>query len=140
MKKIVLDKDITAMYVRATSFPDGIQAAFDQLGKLLPMKSDRQIFGISWLEDGTISYKAAAAEKYEGEATEYGLETFIIKKGDYASQFITDFKKDISAIGTTFQELLKHPFLDPNGYCLEWYKGPDDVLCMVGLDAEKENL
>jgi predicted transcriptional regulator YdeE len=139
MEKYELVKDIIVMYVPAESFPEGIQDAFENLESKLPSKDDRILFGISWPdENGKIMYKAAAEEKYKGEGKKYELDIFAIKKGIYASELVKDYKKNLSLIGITFQQLLKHPQLDTNSYCLEWYKGCDDVICLVKLDLEKE--
>ncbi|MEI9810898.1 MAG: transcriptional regulator [Bacteroidota bacterium] len=134
MEKTVLEKDITVMYVQATSFPEGIEAAFRSLESKLPVKDGRTFFGISWPDkQGKIMYKAAAEEKTEGEAASYDFDTFIIKKGTYMSESIKNYMQDISQVGSAFNRLLKHPELDTSSYCLEWYKGPD-VLCMVRLE------
>jgi predicted transcriptional regulator YdeE len=139
MEKYELVKDIMVMYVPAQSFPEGILPAFEKLETKLPSINGRIFFGISWADkNGKIMYKAAAEEKYSGESKNYELDTFTIKKGTYVSELIKDYKKDLSLVGHTFQQLLMHPELDSRGYCLEWYKGNDDVLCLVKLDPAKE--
>jgi hypothetical protein len=35
--------------------------------------------------------------------------------------------KDISGIRETFDKLLSHPDIDPDGYCVEWYLSNKDV-------------
>ena len=136
MEEYELVKDINLMYVPVASFPEGIPAAFEKLGSLLPAEGNRTMFGISWPDkNAKIIYKAAAEEKYRGEGKKYGLDTFIIKKGTYISELVKDYKKSLSQIGDTFQQLLKHPDIDTKGYCLEWYKGNDDVLCLIKLNA-----
>ena len=127
------------MYVPAVSFPEGILSAFEKLESKLPPDDDRIRFGISWPDkSGKIQYKAAAEEKYKGEGKKYELDTFTIKKGMYACELTKDYKKDLSRIGAAFGQLLKHPELDINSYCLEWYKDNDDVLCLVKLDIGKK--
>jgi hypothetical protein len=139
MEKYKMVKDIIVMYVPAQSFPGGIQPAFEKLESKLPSTNDRTFFGISWAgKNGKIMYKAAAEEKYNGEGKNYELEIFTITKGTYISELIKDYKKDLSQIGDTFRQLLQHPELDSNGYCLEWYKGNADVLCLVKLDLQRE--
>ena len=138
MKKHELTEDIAVLYVPAESFPGGIQPAFDKLEERLSSKNNRKFFGISWPDQhGQILYKAAAEEKYDGEGKIYELDTFTIKKGTYISELIEDYKNNLPLIGTTFRQLLQHPELDTNSYCLEWYKG-NDVLCMVKLDPAKK--
>jgi len=136
MEKYELARDIVVMYVPASSFPEGIMPAFKNLEQTLGNNNDRTFFGISWGdENGGIVYKAAAEQKYDGESKKYNLDTFTIKKGTYISELIQGYQKDVSLIGTTFHQLLSHPELDENGYCLEWYKGPNDVLCLVKLES-----
>ena len=94
----------------------------------------RKFFGISYLESPSkIIYKAAVEESYPGEGEQLGCETFIIKKGQYISDYIKDFMSDIPKIGHTFQELLADQRIDPNGCCVEEYVNDKDVRCMVRL-------
>jgi hypothetical protein len=140
MEKYELVKDIIVMFVPAVSFPEGILPAFEKLESKLPSTNDRTFFGISWPDkNGKIMYKAAAGENYSGEAKNYELDIFTIKKGTYISELIKDYKKNFSQIGDTFRQLLQHPELDSNGYCLEWYKNNDDVLCLVNLDPQRKD-
>jgi len=137
MEQITIDKDIVLVYVTASSFPEGIMAAHQQLHSMIPFSSQRKYYGISFPEDDKIIYKAAAEEMYPGEAAEKGLETFTVKKGEYASILVSNYMHDKTAIGEAFQKLLKHPQLDPTGFCLEWYVSKEDVQCMVPL---KQNI
>lgn len=140
MEKYELVKDIMVMYVRAQSFPGGILPAFEKLESKLPSTNGRTFFGISWPDkNGKIMYKDAIEEKYSGEGKNYELDTFTIEKGTYISELIKDYKKDLSRIRDVFRQLLQHPELDTNGFCLEWYKGNDDVLCLVKLDPANED-
>ena len=133
MEKYELVKDINVFYIPADSFPEGIKAAFEKLESIVPSESNRIVFGLSWPDkNGKIMYKAALEERYPGEGKKYGLNSLVIKKGSYISELVNDFASDLSRIGQTFQRLLEHPDIDPNGFCVEWYKGPD-VLCLVGL-------
>ena len=135
MEKYELVKDINVLYVRAASFPEGIKSAFEKLESVVLARDDRIVFGLSWPgKDGMILYKASLEEKYPGEGKNFGFHSFVIKKGSYITELVNDFTSDLSLIGQAFQHLLKHPGIDPNGYCVEWYKGPD-VLCMVKLDG-----
>jgi hypothetical protein len=137
MEKFELNEDIKVLCAQASSFPAGIQTAFQELEKKLPDLAQRQVFGISYGDGkGNIIYKAAASMLQDDEASQ-GFEPFTIKKGIYISELIQDFMKNIPQIGITFQRMLKHPALDTGSYCLEWYKGKD-VLCLVKLDPIKE--
>jgi predicted transcriptional regulator YdeE len=134
METIQLDNDITVMYVNATSFPEGVLAAHQQLHSLIPFSTERKYYGLSRPDDGNgIIYKAAAEEKQTGEAAKLNLETVTIKKGNYISATLHDYMKDLPAIGTTFQQMITRPDIDPEGYCVEWYLSDIDVQCMVRL-------
>ncbi|MCW3121020.1 MAG: putative transcription activator, partial [Flavipsychrobacter sp.] len=56
---------------------------------------------------------------------------FIISKGNYNEIVIRNFMQQIPAIGQAFQQLITQPDVDPDGYCIEWYVGENDVKCMV---------
>ena len=134
MEKYFLNTDIHVFYVQANSFPDDIKPAFDKLHSLIKMTTNRRFFGISYLEKpGKIIYRAAVEEDYPGEGKSLGCESFTIRKGEYINQYIQDFMKDIQVIGKTFEQLLKFPDIDPNGYCLELYEGMVNVRCLVPL-------
>jgi hypothetical protein len=133
VETIIIDRDIKVLYEQAASFPDGVKEAHEKLHSLFPFSTQRKYFGISRPENRVIVYKAAVEEIAEGEAEKFGLPTMILKKGNYISIIIHDFMKDIPAIGRTFQQLLSHPGIDPEGYCVEWYFNMKDVRCMVRL-------
>jgi len=136
MQNYILEKNIPVMCVAATSFPDGVMDAYKKLQSNIADSKERRYFGISYPnKDGAITYKACAEEKNEGEAKKLGLESFMIKAGNFASIYIVDHMSDSESIGHAFKELLKNPNLDPEGYCLEMYKDFDDkdVNCMVPL-------
>src|SRR6476619_5032265 len=110
-EKYFIDKDIRVACVKASSFPMGIGEAYHKLGATLPAPEQRKFYGISYADkDGNIIYRAAANELHEGEAEEFGLETF--------------------------KKLLRDPRIDrEQGYCLEIYPNAKDVRCMVLLDS-----
>ncbi|MEO6166207.1 MAG: hypothetical protein ABIO46_02995 [Chitinophagales bacterium] len=134
MEEYFLKKDITVMCVTASSFPEGVMAAHEELHSVFGSSGNRRFFGISHPdESGNILYKAAAEQLNEAEAIESGYEIFTIKKGTYYTEFIPNFCDDVQIIGKTFQALLKHPRLYPQGYCLEIYESDTDVRCLVPL-------
>jgi len=134
METIRLDNNITVMYVNATSFPDGVLSAHQKLHSLIPYSTERKYFGLSRPEGGGgIVYKASAEVLESGEAEKLNLETIIIKKGSYISATLHDYKKDLPAIGTTFQQMISRTDIDPEGYCVEWYLNDKDVQCLVRL-------
>jgi predicted transcriptional regulator YdeE len=132
MESKLIQEDIPVFYVEASSFPTGISAAFEQLFSQLPDKSDRRIFGISRPENGKIVYRAAAeiTDSEEFDPTQIML----IPKGEYAGVMVQNFQQDVNQVGMAFQKLTSLPSIDPNGYCIEWYQGQSDVLCLVRLN------
>lgn len=138
MQTSKLDSDIIVAFIRAKSFPEGIQAAHEELHRRVRYDGVRKFYGISRPDQaGRIEYMAAA-EIIPGEAALADLEQFIIKKGHYRAIGIPEFRKDIPAIERAFQQLLGIPGIDPQGACVEWYPNLTDVHCMVRL-ADKEH-
>ncbi len=135
METMIIQQDIPVFYVEASSFPEGILAAHQQLHSTVPFSSNRRYFGISRPEDEVIRYKAAAEELQPGEAEQFGRKKMVLKKGSYISETIKDYAKDIQVIGKTFEQLMNYPGLDPQGYCVEWYINGTDVQCMIRLEA-----
>ena len=138
MQPYYLDHDIHLCCVPAKTFPDGVQAAFQQLSKIFPdQQGKRRLFGVS-CPDGkdSLVYKAAVEEKYAGEAAALGLETYLLRKGEYLSTTVHNFMSDIPAIGKAFQALVNAPGVHPNTVGVEEYINGTDVRCMVPMFAE----
>ena len=134
METYTIPQNINAVYVQATSFPNGVMAAHKQLHAKVAAGNGRRFFGISYPnEKGGIIYKAAANELHPGEAGELGLETFTIRKGDYISEVLTDWCTQEGKIKDIFQQLLQHAKVARDGYCLEEYINDRDVRLMVTL-------
>jgi hypothetical protein len=134
MEKYKIEKDIKLFYVQAESFPLGVGGAFKRLNELIGDDKTRLLYGISFPDGaGSIVYRAAVEETSAGEAEKAGCPIFIVRKGDYISAYLRDWKKDESIIGRTFQELLRDPHIDKQGYCLEIYPNEKDVRCLVPL-------
>ncbi len=126
------ENDIPCYRIQASTFPEGVLAAHQALHRHFSFDGTRRFFGISQpAGKGQIIYWAAV-EKKEGDVMPADIsDEFVIKKGEYYGEEIKNFRKDIPAIGQTFQALLQHPALDPEGYCLEWYIKMEDVICLV---------
>lgn len=136
IEKSVLEKDIKVFYVTAKSFPFGVLEAHQKLHSMIFENKDRMYFGISAPNNkGEIIYKAAAEEISENEGEKLGCESFTIKKGDYLSIIIKNYKKDLESIGRAFEKILAEPNIDPTGYCLEIYLNNDDMKCLVKVLA-----
>lgn len=129
-----LDNDIKVFCETAKSFPDGIAKAQQDLHSLVPFSGERRYFGISRPnEKGAVFYQAATEEVYQGEAEEYGFETFIIESGRYISLLVPDFIDNVQQIVKAFQMLTVYPGIDPEGYFIESYLNERDVRCMIKL-------
>lgn len=133
-EKHEIKNDIVVCCIRAESFPGGVKAAHEQLHQLIPMKPNRQYFGISYPDiNRNILYKAAVNMLNYDEPEKLNCETDLIKKGTYYGTVMTDFMKNIPEISNIFKQLLTHPELDPEGYCLEIYLNNSDVHLLVKL-------
>lgn len=135
MEPYHLDQDIRLCCVAAKSFPDGVMAAFEQLMDIFPdQQGQRRLFGVSWPDGkGSMVYKAAVEEKFQGEAQHLGMESYLVKKGEYLSTTVHDFMNDIPSIGKAFRQLVEAPGVDPNTVGVEEYINTTDVRCMVPL-------
>ncbi|GGB17667.1 transcriptional regulator [Puia dinghuensis] len=138
MEPFHLDNDIRLCCVSAKSFPDGVMAAFQQLMNIFPdQQGKRRLFGISWPDGhGGMVYKAAVNETYTGEAEALGLETYLLKKGEYLSLLVHNFMSDIPSIGKAFGQLVEAPGVHPYTVGVEEYINTADVRCMVPMFAE----
>ena len=136
-----LDNDIRVACIKASSFPDGVLAAHQQLHALVAFDGKRKFFGISYgTGNGQIEYMAAVEELPGDLLFDPGFPRFTIKSGTYLLAEISDFRKDIPAIGKTFEQMLKVPGIDPHGACIEWYPNMNDIHCMVRLaDHQTKN-
>lgn len=134
MEKIKWKNSIPLLCVKADRFPEGIKNAFDQLEAVIPRRRDQTLYGISYgTENGQIIYYAAAVENYPGEAESLGLKKFILRSGFYLSVGISNWRSSEARIPLLFSEMLNHPEIDPDGYCLEVYPNLDDLQCLVKL-------
>lgn len=134
MEITTLDRDILIHCITASSFPEGVQQAHESLHALFQFNEQRNYFGISWPgKDGKIIYKAAAEELYNGELEDHELETKTIVKGDYLFIDVSNFMKDIPAIGKAFQQLIHDERIAPDGFCIEWYLRQNLCRCMVKM-------
>ena len=129
-----LNEDVQTFCVMAHAFPGDAQGCHARLRALLPTTAGRVFYGISHGDaDGNIIYRAAVAEKFEGEAEQYSCERFTILAGQYLSQTIMQWQQNMGSMGAIFQEMIHDPRLDPMGYCVEWYKSDTELLCMAKL-------
>lgn len=137
METILLEKDIPLLVLAAASFPNGVLAAHQELHRRVPPVKERSYFGLSRPEGGVIRYQAAAEQLSPEEGRLLGLGTVVLPRGRYLSHFLPNFMQQVSLIGATFQQLLQHPELDPEGWCVEWYGAEQkNVTLLVRLNDE----
>ena len=92
-----LKNDIIVFGVRVKNFPGDVGEAFHDLIKLFPTDDGRSYFGIfSMAEEGNMVYYAAAEETHPGEAEKYKCERLAIEKGEYLTEPIRDWRKNIA--------------------------------------------
>jgi hypothetical protein len=136
MEKYRIEKDIEVVFLTSPKFPNDVPATYKKLNTLVPDNPSRRFFGISHPDKtGEIKYNAAAEILPLEIISNPELQKFTITKGNFVALYIVNHFKDSKSIGNAFESLLKHPKLDPNGYCLEVYKNYSDldVHCMVRI-------
>lgn len=133
MEKYKLNNDINVFGFEVKTFPAGIGEAFDSLVKKIPEGLGRDYFGITFRNsEDKVVYLATAIEKEDGEAEKYHYDRYTIKKGDYATERVLDWRKKTDSIKYVFEKLFKSA-KGAVGPCVEWYKDESEMLCMVRL-------
>lgn len=133
MHAIDIPDDISVFGFEVIRFPEDIGTAFQKLLSLFRSLETRKILGISRPNQGKIHYFVAAEEMHADEFPKSYLQSFTLPKGTYMGIWVRDYAQDPSQIGKAFEHLIALPNLDPMGYCIEWYQGEKDVLCMLRL-------
>lgn len=132
MEQFEIKQDIPIFYVEAESFPEGIERSHQALRGLLDHTVSRRYFGVSRPNShGIIEYKAAAEELQAGEGRNFHCKTMILKKGTYYSIYLENYIQRPESIGEAFALILLQPDLDPRGYCVEMFDGPENIRCLV---------
>jgi len=139
MKKYNLENDIKVFGVEVKSFPEGIGDAFDKMANMISGGFDRSYYGLSRMTGKGIIYKAAAEEKFEGEAEKYDCERYIIEKGEYLMKTLKDWRLKTDLIKDIFHELMTDTGVDQNSECIEWYKDDNEMLCMIKTAGTKNS-
>ena len=136
MEKQVIENDITTFGFRVKTFPDGIGEAFNELiQKTGDCASERNYYGISYMQEGNIIYNVAAEEKQEGEAEKYKYSTFIIEAGNYVIEKLDDWQTKTNCIKDVFSKMMQQENVDTKRPAIEWYKNDKEMLCMIKAKA-----
>ena len=132
MEKFNLKNDIKVFALHVTSFPKGIDEAFDELIKKTgDCAGNRNYYGISEFKNGKMFYYATAEEINEGEAKKYGYESYTIKSGEYFSEPLKNWRTQTDCIKDIFSEMMQDNRVDKTTPAIEWYKNDEEMLCMV---------
>ena len=140
MKEYIIEKDITAIGKIVTTFPLGIDQAFQELISEIPGGFNRPYYGIGQCIDGKIIYIAAAQEKSEGEGKQLGLKSFIIGKGKYLSEEVTDWRSKTDCIKDVFEEMYKDERADRSKPSIEIYENDQVMKCLVKISNSKSQM
>jgi hypothetical protein len=136
-----LKDDVKVFGFRVTSFPNGIEEAFQPLIKIVTGGFDRDYYRISYMDkDGQMLYHAAALEKYEGEAEKYNCERYIIEKGEYLGVAVHDWREKTDCIKDVFHEIIQDSRVDKTKPAVEWYKNDNEMVCMVQTSRQKREI
>lgn len=134
MEEYMIAQDLPVVCFKATSFPMGVAAAYTKMHEAIPAATSCVNYGISHGgKDGGITYMAAVAEQDAGVNAASAEAKFTIKAGRYAREVLRDFKGKEYLFAQTFEALLKHPEVDPQGYCVEIYQEENEAICLVKL-------
>lgn len=137
MDKQILTSDIRVMGVIVESFPVGIEEAFQKLEDLLPDGKTRVFYGIADCSNNQFTYKAAALQTSDEEYIKYGLQQFVIQKGEYLAEPLMDWFTKTERIKDVFAGLCKNEYADCSQPMIEVYRNRNEMLCMVKTDNRK---
>jgi hypothetical protein len=132
METYSLKNDLKVFGKEVTTFPRGVSNAFHELITIIPDGSNRAYYGLSHMDEtGKIIYKAAAEEKYAGEAEEFNYNRYLIEKGEYLAVALSDWRDKTDCIKDIFHEMMEDDRADKTKEVVEWYKTEKEMLCLV---------
>lgn len=136
MESVQLNNDIKLVCVKASSFPQGVEQAHEQLKKSITSENERSFYGISYpLNNGTIEYLAAATQLTDDKSAK-DVDIFIIQSGAFLSITLKNWKSDVTKVQQAFDQLTTDPRGDRDGYCLEEYVNEDTLRCLIPMSGE----
>lgn len=134
METYNLKNDLKVFGKEVPTFPVGVSDAFHQLITTIPDGSSRAYYGLSHMDEtGKIIYKAAAEEKYAGEAEKYNCDRYIIEKGEYLAVTLADWRGKTDCIKDMFHDMMEDDRADKTKEVVEWYKTDTEMLCLVKM-------
>lgn len=120
------EEDIPTVCVQASSFPDGIRPAFDELCSGIKMQG-RTLYGVTERVNGKWVYRACASDK--GDTPQ--MQHYNIPAGRYLAYVLKDWEEHMAMIGQYFEWLLDHKDAKKDTIALEYYRTMDEVWLMV---------
>ncbi|MDF9798706.1 hypothetical protein OKW21_003969 [Catalinimonas alkaloidigena] len=82
MKEYALIEEVTLIALTVRYFPEGIGEAFNTWMHMLPDSQDKVFFGVSYPDqEGSLIYKAAVSQAFDGESEQYAYENYVLSKG-----------------------------------------------------------
>ncbi|RYY57946.1 MAG: hypothetical protein EOO09_00720 [Chitinophagaceae bacterium] len=136
MEIITLSKTLNVFGKQVTSFPDGIQDAYDSLVNKLPGGFEgRPYYGLSYMAEGKVMYYATALETLDGEAELYGETRFSIPEGSYLAITIMQWHDKTDTVADQFHQISRDPRVEHDTWCVEWYKNDEELVCMMKIKS-----
>jgi hypothetical protein len=129
MEITTLPNDIQLLCKLVPEFPLGIKEGFEELFKRFGQEG-RTNYAISYMEGNRIIYKVGITGSVDDIGNEE-YEPFILPKGKYITESLTDWMDNIYRIKESFGKLMQHPDFDNTFPCVEWYQDNKKMLCMV---------
>ena len=123
--------DIQLVVCRATEFPAGIQAVWDQLESKLPSLRGRKFYGLTFREDEGLAYYAGLEPLDEDEIVRLGFPTMTLRSGQYARVKLLEWTKHADRISEIFGELMEQFKKDPAGPTVEFYRSQSELHLMI---------
>lgn len=121
---------------KATSFPEGIEEAYDTLEDRLPTVLGRRFYGVSYRTPAGIEYHAGVVPDSEREERELGLPILEIPAGRCASVTLTDWLGRTERIGECVRELSAQFGRDPLRPTLVERRSMREIRILVPVPAD----
>jgi hypothetical protein len=125
-------QDIPVFGKQVSTFPQGIQEAFDELVDVVG-GFNRPFYGVSWMEGDKVIYYALVEERSGDVVDEKKFKRMKIHKGEYLTETILNWHEKIDSINTTFHKLMEDKRIEHGHPCVEWYKSDEEMVCMVKM-------
>jgi predicted transcriptional regulator YdeE len=133
MNPRILEIDnINTISVKAVSFPEGINEAFQKIESSLDSLKGRKFYGALCFnsESQTMEYRACLVPADENEVSKLGFEKYIIPGGKYAAAKLNDWESHTNEIGKTFSEISSNYETDSSRPQIEYYRSQKELILM----------